>query len=587
MQMPIYRNLPIITVQDVKHAKKTARNQLYLGVRLLILGNNVILYRHLLTLAQAKNHAIYIRDIINVDKQDDGAAYRLFHLDVLEQIYQSELENNEMQSLFVYLFVLGDLFDSYLNRNIFHKERIIMAMRGYFFLNMWAEYIESANQLYNSIFSISKNFISPQSFKIFTSLVESLILLIISHCEFYSLYPLYPWEHGTEAIEHLFGISRQITNDFSFYMNFLKFNNVLLIGIKLLDKVYKSKRKRHQHQVMYLILIQILSYNDAARFIKTLGIKLLNDKTISHFYISTSHQSMAISDLLKNSDDDFDKDNASGLDFNNDEFKLDNLNENFFTGAASEVARLSQLVNLTKSELKQISDISDSSKVELDYILSTNKLPSLIKFQQNELFYTNGLMNISQIIQAHTSHNAFSRSERPCQNHGTSEPTIRSQKERWTGRKNLKNIGLPQYINAPNISRANLTDNNPLRENGFILFISKGSIFLGKILSLYRSISMRHAYVSFSQDIDSLSYILVATFANTDGNLFSQICKSGGNIFAHIIPKQVIYHFDNSCLDVNNVANLPSRLCLEGNSWEIFNFFSQKHVISIMATIFG
>ncbi|GBB95838.1 hypothetical protein RclHR1_26230002 [Rhizophagus clarus] len=83
-KMPIYQNLSIMTVQDVKHAKKTARNQLHLGARLLILGNNVILYRHLLTLAQAKNHAIYIQDVVNIDKQDDGATYRLFHSDVLE-----------------------------------------------------------------------------------------------------------------------------------------------------------------------------------------------------------------------------------------------------------------------------------------------------------------------------------------------------------------------------------------------------------------------------------------------------------------------------------------------------------------------
>ncbi|CAB4446643.1 unnamed protein product [Rhizophagus irregularis] len=624
-KMPIYQNLPIITVQDPKHAKKTARNQLHSGARLLVLGNNVMLYRHLLTLAQAKNHAIYIRDVVNVDKQDDGAAYRLFHSDVLEQMYQNELENNEMQSLFVYLFVL---------------ERIIMAMRGYFFLNMWAEYIESANQLYSSIFSISKNFISPQSFKIFTSLAESLILLIISHREFYSLYSLYPWEHGIEAIEHLFGISRQITNDFSFY-EFFKIQQRVAYRDKIIRQgIQIQKEKTSASGYIFdfnpnsisnenIDILRIwpddnaiydaikTAYNDAAGFIKALGIKLLNDKMIPHFYVSTSRQSMAISDLSKNSNDDFDIDNISGLDFNNEEFELDNLNENSFTDAASEVARLSKLVDLTESELKQISDISDSSKVELNYILNTTKFSSLIEFQQNELFYTNGLMNISQIIQIRTSHNAFSRSERPCQNRrlnaiqssnnqeefnrnsanlliseffrkdGTSEPTIRSRKERWTGRKNLENIGLPQYINVPNISRANVTDNNPLRENGFILYISKESIFLGKILSLYRSISMRHAYVSFSQDIDSLSYISVATFVNTDGNLFSQICKSGGNIFAHITPKQVIYHFDNSCLDINNVASLPGRLCLEGNSWEIFNFFSQKHVISVIATIFG
>ncbi|GES73107.1 hypothetical protein GLOIN_2v1822254 [Rhizophagus clarus] len=289
---------------------------------------------------------------------------------------------------------------------------------------------------------------------------------------------------------------------------------------------------------------------------------------------------MVISNLLNNNDD-FDVDNVSGFDFNSEEINLDDLNENSFTSAASEVARLSRLADLTELESNEVSELSDLSKTELDYIINTTtKLSSLTEFQQNELFDTNGSMNISQIIQTRTSHNAFSRSERPCQNRrlnaiqlsnnqekfnknsanlliseffqkdGTLEPTIRSRKEKWTGRKNLENIGLPQYINV------------------------------------YRLVSMRHAYVSFSQDIDSLSYISVATFVNTYGNLFSPICKSGGKIFAHITSKQVIYHFDNSCLDVINVANLPSRLCLEGNSWKIFDFFSQKQVISIIATIF-
>ena len=116
-----------------------------------------------------------------------------------------------------FCFKIGDLFDSYFNRNISHKKWIIIAMRGYFFLNMWVEYIDNASKLYNSIFSIIKNFISPQSFKIFINLVKSLILLIIFHREFYSSYLLYLWEYGTEVIKHVFGISHQIINDFSFY----------------------------------------------------------------------------------------------------------------------------------------------------------------------------------------------------------------------------------------------------------------------------------------------------------------------------------------------------------------------------------
>ncbi|EXX57030.1 hypothetical protein RirG_210800 [Rhizophagus irregularis DAOM 197198w] len=339
-QMPIYRNLPIITVQDLKHAKKTARNQLHSGTRLLVLGNNVILYRHLLTLAQSPDHALYMWDVVNVDKQDDGAAYRVFHSDILAQIYQTGLENNEMQSLFVYLFVLGDLFDSYLNCNISHKERIIMAMRGYFFLNMWIEYIEDSSKLYNSMFSIAKNFISPQSFKIFTNLAKSLILLIISHREFYSSYPLYPWEHGTEAIEHVFGISRQITNDFSFY-EFFKIQQCVAYRDKIIRQNMQIQKEKTSAS----------AYEDAAKFIKVLGIKLLND----------------------NSDNSDDINDISGFDFNNDE---SDLNEDYsLANTALEVAQLSQLADLEQqtNEPEQEHKLSDLSKIELDYILNTSK----------------------------------------------------------------------------------------------------------------------------------------------------------------------------------------------------------------------
>jgi hypothetical protein len=106
---------------------------------------------------------------------------------------------------------------------------------------------------------------------------------------------------------------------------------------------------------------------------------------------------------------------------------------------------------------------------------------------------------------------------------------------------------------------------------------------------MYKSVSKRHAYISSSKDIDSLSYISVATYINIDGNLFSPASKSGGNLFGHITSKQVIYHFNNS-LDMvytnSTVANVTGRLCLIGNSWVIFEFFSQKHIIDILMAIF-
>ena len=129
-----------------------------------------------------------------------------------------------------------------------------MAMRGYFFLSMWTEYIENASKLYNSMFSIAKNFISPQSFKIFINLAKSLILLIITHREYYSSYPLYPWEHGTEAIEHVFGISRQITNDFSFY-EFFKIQQRVAYRDKIIRQSMQIQKEKTSASGMLIIVI--------------------------------------------------------------------------------------------------------------------------------------------------------------------------------------------------------------------------------------------------------------------------------------------------------------------------------------------
>ncbi|PKK72441.1 hypothetical protein RhiirC2_710362 [Rhizophagus irregularis] len=48
---PIYNNRPIVRVQCPKHAKKTARNQIHYGSKLLTFGNDTIRYDQLLELA--------------------------------------------------------------------------------------------------------------------------------------------------------------------------------------------------------------------------------------------------------------------------------------------------------------------------------------------------------------------------------------------------------------------------------------------------------------------------------------------------------------------------------------------------------
>ena len=106
--------------------------------------------------------------------------------------------------------------DSYLNRDIAPIERIRMAMTAYFFLHLWKIHIETLVQKYPDFITLRTNFLANQSFAIFTSLAESIVLLVKAHREFYSQIPLLPWIHGSEPCEHFFGIARQINADFDF-----------------------------------------------------------------------------------------------------------------------------------------------------------------------------------------------------------------------------------------------------------------------------------------------------------------------------------------------------------------------------------
>jgi len=112
---PIYNNRPIIHVQCPKHAKKTARNQIHSGSKLLTFGNDTIRYDQLLELAQMPNSPICVRDVRNVDKQDDAAAYRTFHSDLISICQKDGVLSPEKTGFFVYMFILGKNMKSLIN----------------------------------------------------------------------------------------------------------------------------------------------------------------------------------------------------------------------------------------------------------------------------------------------------------------------------------------------------------------------------------------------------------------------------------------------------------------------------------------
>ncbi|RGB24991.1 hypothetical protein C1646_611813, partial [Rhizophagus diaphanus] len=71
-------------VQDPKHAKKTSRNAIMSGAQLLTFGNLTVQFEQLLKLSYIPNSVMYRQDVIKLDRQDDGAAYRVFCLGNLQ-----------------------------------------------------------------------------------------------------------------------------------------------------------------------------------------------------------------------------------------------------------------------------------------------------------------------------------------------------------------------------------------------------------------------------------------------------------------------------------------------------------------------
>ncbi|KAJ6594796.1 hypothetical protein B0H19DRAFT_1284500 [Mycena capillaripes] len=184
LKIPLaYGHFPIIMTQDSKHALKTARNQLFTGARIIVIGFFVAIFSMLREMAANIAGPLFTRDVEKVDKQDDRAAARMFSANTLE----FQLKNYPGQTgLSVYLFVFGELIDTWQNRNITHRDRAKMVLRAHFFLMAWRTHIVS-----HPDYSLQTQFISRESYDIFLTICD-------------------------EACEHLFGMLRQLKKDFSY-----------------------------------------------------------------------------------------------------------------------------------------------------------------------------------------------------------------------------------------------------------------------------------------------------------------------------------------------------------------------------------
>ncbi|KAL0563690.1 hypothetical protein V5O48_018374, partial [Marasmius crinis-equi] len=249
--IPFFNGEPIVMIQDSKHAMKTFRNNLFSGARLLVLGNHVAHFRQVLEAVSEGSSPMLKRDVgSKLDRQDDNAAARLYAAATLEFLIE---KHPEMLGLIVYLFVLGELCDAWQNREIGHDERLKLVLRARYFAYMWQNFLNAS-----PIYSTSRNYISRKANVILHTLIDSLVSLIVVHRDWIpETVPLLPWLHSSEGCEHIFGMARQLVQDFTM-MDFvqmipklrLKMREALLRPQSSVESNAKSAASGYNH--MYL-----------------------------------------------------------------------------------------------------------------------------------------------------------------------------------------------------------------------------------------------------------------------------------------------------------------------------------------------
>jgi hypothetical protein len=210
MSIPLFgaQRQPIVMVQDSQHGAKTYRNNAFSGARLLVLGNFTAHYEHFRRLG-VENGPLFLRDVEKVDRQDDGAAIRIFSGDALAWLVE---HYPDLLGPIVYLFVFGELIDAYQNRHIEHVERVQMGLRAYFFMEIWEKFLDKAG------YSKAKHFLSKEACGITRTLIQGLLKLIIIYRDHLpDIYPLLLWLLSTEVNEHVFGLCRKIAPDFTLH----------------------------------------------------------------------------------------------------------------------------------------------------------------------------------------------------------------------------------------------------------------------------------------------------------------------------------------------------------------------------------
>ena len=103
---------------------------------------------------------------------------------------------------------------------------------------------------------------------------------------------------------------------------------------------------------------------------------------------------------------------------------------------------------------------------------------------------------------------------------------------------------------------------------------------------MYENIGGKHSYISRSvNNIDILSYISLTLFIDVySGSLFTNDCRAGGKLFAHITPKEVVYYLGKGD-SITFQSN--SMLTLADQSLQIYEILNNSETREQLTSIFN
>ncbi|RGB23862.1 hypothetical protein C1646_773893 [Rhizophagus diaphanus] len=505
---PIFNNRPIIHMQNVKHAKKTARNQIHYGIRLLTFGNSTVYYDQLCNLTEKENSALRICNVYNVNKQDDGVTFHIFHSQLLRMCQDNGKSHIE----------------------------------------------KTSENTSNEWYSIAQSFISIQSYHIFKSLAKSLVLLIISHRDYYEDYPLLPWEHRTETLEHVFGLARQLNCiDCSGYIFDFDSNNMSAEVLELLCQWLTQDEIHGAIRIVYL---------NAEKFARFVALSKSETSLCPFVYIDNSYldaeqehaevnTAINFNPLISENDQlcNIAKEVAWTAFINqNEELRsfVNNVNDDSIFGEYDELGGLNEdLESCASRSSDQMDNLGKINSNEIIYLLNHQKsvtIPTISAESEELLFNNHNGLDVLKALIIRESHNAFSRADHLCEIQNRSAFNLdegsQNRIERNTANEFVQNIDIPRMI-----PDAGVSEEYQLEDHGLVIMYIGKKLCVGQILVKYQKISDRHAYIrSNINSVDFLSFISVILYHHLSGSYFTCQSPTDGSLFVHLFFKNVVYY---------------------------------------------